>query len=177
MRGLLHLNTQASWHSTLCFLCGLPLTCLLLTLTLPCLLAPCCPPLQVRINWAFQKEAKEEQGSHVHVFVGDLSSDVTDATLHQVGVLHAPGSRLFSFFLGSLSRVVADAGRTGWVPWWQGWPGAGADALQQLRLLACRASTSVSMRCAGSGLRRSAARCLLPSAVLPGPLQPACSLR
>eukprot|EP00887_Chlorella_sp_A99_P001281 scaffold14.g1281.t1 len=39
---------------------------------------------EVRINWAFQKEAKDEAGSGaaVHVFVGDLSSDVTDAMLH-----------------------------------------------------------------------------------------------
>ncbi|PSC75397.1 oligouridylate-binding 1-like [Micractinium conductrix] len=37
---------------------------------------------EVRVNWAFQKEQKEEVANHFHVFVGDLSSDVTDAMLH-----------------------------------------------------------------------------------------------
>ncbi|KFM27801.1 Nucleolysin TIAR [Auxenochlorella protothecoides] len=36
---------------------------------------------EVRINWAFQKEQREELGNHVHVFVGDLAADVTDAML------------------------------------------------------------------------------------------------
>ena len=29
---------------------------------------------EARINWAFQKEQREEVANHVHVFVGDLSS-------------------------------------------------------------------------------------------------------
>lgn len=29
---------------------------------------------EARINWAFQKEQKEEVANHFHVFVGDLSS-------------------------------------------------------------------------------------------------------
>ncbi|KAL4437767.1 hypothetical protein ABPG77_005679 [Micractinium sp. CCAP 211/92] len=37
---------------------------------------------EARVNWAFQKEQKEEVANHFHVFVGDLSSDVTDAMLH-----------------------------------------------------------------------------------------------
>lgn len=37
---------------------------------------------EVRVNWAFQKEQKEDSSQAVHVFVGDLSSDVSDAMLH-----------------------------------------------------------------------------------------------
>ena len=29
---------------------------------------------EARVNWAFQKEQKEEVATHFHVFVGDLSS-------------------------------------------------------------------------------------------------------
>ena len=29
---------------------------------------------EVRVNWAFQKEEKEEVAHHFHAFVGDLSS-------------------------------------------------------------------------------------------------------
>ena len=29
---------------------------------------------EARVNWAFQKEQKEEVANHFHVFVGDLSS-------------------------------------------------------------------------------------------------------
>lgn len=39
---------------------------------------------EMRVNWAFQKELKAEAAAHVHVFVGDLSSDITDAMLFQV---------------------------------------------------------------------------------------------
>lgn len=38
---------------------------------------------EARVNWAFQKEQKEEVANHFHVFVGDLSSGAdgwTDAT-------------------------------------------------------------------------------------------------
>lgn len=45
---------------------------------------------EARVNWAFQKEQKEEVGHHFHVFVGDLSSDVTDAMLHGA-FLNCPG--------------------------------------------------------------------------------------
>jgi nucleolysin TIA-1/TIAR len=36
---------------------------------------------EMRVNWAFQKEVQEEVASHIHIFVGDLSPDVGDATL------------------------------------------------------------------------------------------------
>lgn len=36
---------------------------------------------EMRVNWAFQKEQQEEVAAHVHVFVGDLSPDVSDAVL------------------------------------------------------------------------------------------------
>lgn len=35
----------------------------------------------MKVNWALQKEKEDELGSHHHVFVGDLSSDVTDQAL------------------------------------------------------------------------------------------------
>lgn len=35
----------------------------------------------MKVNWALQKEKEDELGSHHHVFVGDLSADVTDQTL------------------------------------------------------------------------------------------------
>ncbi len=40
---------------------------------------------EMRVNWAFQKEVKTDAASYVHVFVGDLASDITDAMLFQVG--------------------------------------------------------------------------------------------
>lgn len=36
---------------------------------------------EVRVNWAFQKDAREDTTSHAHIFVGDLSSEVTDRAL------------------------------------------------------------------------------------------------
>lgn len=36
---------------------------------------------EVRVNWAFKKEASEEAVNYVHIFVGDLAPDVTDAVL------------------------------------------------------------------------------------------------
>jgi nucleolysin TIA-1/TIAR len=36
---------------------------------------------QIKANWALQKDKEDELGSHHHVFVGDLSPDVTDAVL------------------------------------------------------------------------------------------------
>lgn len=38
---------------------------------------------QMKVNWALQKEKEDELGSHHHVFVGDLSSEVTDQALMQ----------------------------------------------------------------------------------------------
>ena len=32
---------------------------------------------EVRVNWAFQKDQREDTSSHFHTFVGDLSSEVT----------------------------------------------------------------------------------------------------
>lgn len=45
---------------------------------------------EVRVNWAFQKELKSDSASYVHVFVGDLSSDITDAMLFQVRGVRGP---------------------------------------------------------------------------------------
>lgn len=39
---------------------------------------------EIRISWAFQKEQRDELGTHFHVFVGDLGPDVTDSMLLQV---------------------------------------------------------------------------------------------
>ena len=36
---------------------------------------------EVRVNWAFQKDQREDTTAHFHIFVGDLSSEVTDRTL------------------------------------------------------------------------------------------------
>jgi nucleolysin TIA-1/TIAR len=36
---------------------------------------------EIRVNWAFKKEASDEAVNHVHIFVGDLAPDVTDAVL------------------------------------------------------------------------------------------------
>lgn len=37
--------------------------------------------LQVRVNWAFQKDQREDTSGHHNIFVGDLSSDITDIAL------------------------------------------------------------------------------------------------
>ncbi|GMH41472.1 hypothetical protein BSKO_09382 [Bryopsis sp. KO-2023] len=36
---------------------------------------------EVRLNWAFQSSQREDTSKHFHIFVGDLSQDVTDAAL------------------------------------------------------------------------------------------------
>ncbi len=36
---------------------------------------------QMKVNWALQREKEEELGSHYHIFVGDLSPEVTDSIL------------------------------------------------------------------------------------------------
>lgn len=36
---------------------------------------------EVRLNWAFQSSQREDTSKHFHMFVGDLSQDVTDAAL------------------------------------------------------------------------------------------------
>ena len=36
---------------------------------------------EVRLNWAFQSSQREDTSKHHHIFVGDLSQDVTDAAL------------------------------------------------------------------------------------------------
>ena len=40
-------------------------------------------PLQVRVNWAFQKDQREDTSNHYHIFVGDLGSEVTDSILFE----------------------------------------------------------------------------------------------
>lgn len=36
---------------------------------------------EVRVNWAFQKDRREDSASQFQIFVGDLASDVNDKTL------------------------------------------------------------------------------------------------
>lgn len=36
---------------------------------------------EVRVNWAFQKDQREDTTAHFHIFVGDLSTEVTDRML------------------------------------------------------------------------------------------------
>jgi len=36
---------------------------------------------QMKVNWALQKEKEDELGNHYHIFVGDLSQEVTDNIL------------------------------------------------------------------------------------------------
>lgn len=38
---------------------------------------------EVRVNWAFQRDAREDTSGHFHIFVGDLSSDVNDRSLYE----------------------------------------------------------------------------------------------
>ena len=35
------------------------------------------------MNWAFQKDQREDTTAHFHIFVGDLSSEVTDRALFE----------------------------------------------------------------------------------------------
>lgn len=37
--------------------------------------------MQVRVNWAFQKNQREDTSGHCNIFVGDLSNDVTHDVL------------------------------------------------------------------------------------------------
>ncbi len=37
------------------------------------------------MNWAFKKDSADDEANHVHIFVGDLSGEVNDAALFQVG--------------------------------------------------------------------------------------------
>ena len=39
--------------------------------------------MQVRVNWAFQKEQREDTSQHCHIFVGDLSNEVNDRALFE----------------------------------------------------------------------------------------------
>ncbi len=43
----------------------------------------CVTLLQVRVNWAFQKDQREDTSNHYHIFVGDLGSEVTDSILFE----------------------------------------------------------------------------------------------
>ncbi|KAK9825460.1 hypothetical protein WJX81_004884 [Elliptochloris bilobata] len=38
---------------------------------------------EVRVNWAFQKDQREDTSSHFHIFVGDLVSEYNDAALFE----------------------------------------------------------------------------------------------
>ncbi|CAD7698353.1 unnamed protein product [Ostreobium quekettii] len=51
---------------------------------------------EVRLNWAFQSSQREDTSKHFHMFVGDLSQDVTDAAL-------------YAAFSGVGSRTCSDA--------------------------------------------------------------------
>lgn len=35
------------------------------------------------MNWAFQKDQREDTSNHYHIFVGDLGSEVTDSILFE----------------------------------------------------------------------------------------------
>ena len=39
--------------------------------------------MQVRVNWAFQKDQREDTSQHCHIFVGDLSNEVNDRALFE----------------------------------------------------------------------------------------------
>ena len=38
-------------------------------------------PVQVRVNWAAQREQKVDTTSHFHIFVGDLAPEINDRAL------------------------------------------------------------------------------------------------
>lgn len=38
---------------------------------------------EVRVNWAFQRDSREDTSAHFHIFVGDLSSEVNDRSLYE----------------------------------------------------------------------------------------------
>ena len=37
--------------------------------------------MQVRVNWAFQKDQREDTSGHCDIFVGDLSNDISSQAL------------------------------------------------------------------------------------------------
>ena len=37
--------------------------------------------MQVRVNWAFQKDQREDTSGHCQIFVGDLSNDISNTAL------------------------------------------------------------------------------------------------
>ena len=39
--------------------------------------------MQVRVNWAFQKDQREDTSEHSNIFVGDLSNDINDLALFE----------------------------------------------------------------------------------------------
>lgn len=39
--------------------------------------------LQIKVNWAFGKDEREDTSEHHHIFVGDLCSSTTDARLFE----------------------------------------------------------------------------------------------
>lgn len=39
--------------------------------------------MQVRVNWAFQKDQREDTSEHFNIFVGDLSHEVNDLALFE----------------------------------------------------------------------------------------------
>lgn len=37
--------------------------------------------MQIRVNWAFQKDQREDTSGHCHIFVGDLTNDMSHQAL------------------------------------------------------------------------------------------------
>ena len=37
--------------------------------------------MQIRVNWAFQKDQREDTSGHCHIFMGDLSNDISHKAL------------------------------------------------------------------------------------------------
>ena len=75
---------------------------------------------EARINWAFQRDQQEDLANHIHVFVGDLSPEISDAALlrafqnsgcsdARVQWDHATGRSRGYGFVSFRSREMAEA--------------------------------------------------------------------
>ena len=42
--------------------------------------------MQLRVNWAYQKDQREDTSHHFHIFVGDLGSEINDRSLYEAFV-------------------------------------------------------------------------------------------
>ena len=74
---------------------------------------------EVRVNWAFQKEEKEEVAHHFHAFVGDLSSGGWELRACTAsGVVGAKGmqSQRRGVSAGGMRLV---GGMAGWLDGWR----------------------------------------------------------